>query len=74
MDIEFEWDPAKERANLRKHRVSFHEAATVLGDPLSWTFPDPGHSNDELRYLTIGASARERTLVVSHTDRGGAFA
>jgi hypothetical protein len=40
-------------ANLRKHRVDFREAATVLNDPLSTTFPDPDHSSHELRFLTV---------------------
>ena len=70
MDIAFEWDPGKERENQRKHGVSFHEAAAALGDPLSWTFADPGHSRRERRYLTIGTTRQGNTLVVSHTDRG----
>ena len=70
MELEFEWDPEKEEANLRKHGVSFHEGATVFGDPLSWTFPDPDHSAGEQRFLTIGVSSQGRTRVVSHTDRG----
>jgi len=70
MELEFEWDPEKEESNLRKHGVSFHEGATVFGDPLSWTFPDPDHSVGEQRFLTIGVSSLGKTLVVSHTDRG----
>ncbi|MCP4039507.1 MAG: BrnT family toxin, partial [bacterium] len=30
--MEFEWDPAKASANLRKHGVAFSEAASVFGD------------------------------------------
>ncbi len=70
MEIEFEWDPEKEKKNARKHRVSFHEGATVFGDLLSWTFPDPDHSLKEERFLTIGLSNQGRILIVSHTDRG----
>ena len=68
--IEFEWDPLKARANLGKHRVTFQEAATVLRDPLAITIFDPDHSEEEDRYITIGASARGRLLMVAHTDRG----
>ena len=68
--MEFEWDPDKAARNLTKHRVAFAEAATVFGDPLAITFVDPGHSDDEDRYLTFGYSAEGRLLVVSHTDRG----
>jgi uncharacterized protein len=67
-----EWDPVKARTNLRKHGVDFHEAGTVLDDPLSTSFPDPDHSVDEARFLTIGVSASGRILVVAHTDRGEA--
>jgi uncharacterized DUF497 family protein len=42
--IEFEWDPAKASANLRKHRVAFKEAVTVLADGLSITVYDPDRS------------------------------
>jgi len=37
--VVIEWDPRKAGANLRKHGVSFHEAGSVLGDPLSTTYP-----------------------------------
>ena len=69
--VQFVWDTAKAAANLRKHRVSFHEAATVLEDVLSTTFPDEEHSTGERRFVTIGLSTRGRLLVVSHTERAG---
>lgn len=68
--LEFEWDPDKAESNLRKHGVSFHEAATAFGDPLSITFYDPDHSEDEDRYITIGMSNDGHLIIVSHTDRG----
>jgi uncharacterized DUF497 family protein len=68
--MEFEWDPDKAARNLDKHGVSFHDAATVFGDPLAMTYYDPTHSDDEDRYLTFGHSSNGRLLVVSHTDRG----
>ena len=69
--MNFEWDSRKAARNIRKHGVSFHEAATVFGDPLSITYPDPDHSSSEERYLTVGLSRAGRVLVVAHTDRGG---
>ena len=69
--MEFEWDRRKAEANIRKHRVSFAEAGTIFGDELATTVPDPDHSNDEDRYITIGWSDRRRLLIVSHTDRDG---
>ena len=67
--MEFEWDPAKAAENLRSHKVSFDEAATVFGDPLALTFPDPDHSGSEERLLTFGFSRQNRLLIVSHTAR-----
>jgi uncharacterized DUF497 family protein len=67
--MEFEWDPRKAEVNKRKHDVSFHEAATVFGDPLAITFIDPDHSIDEERDLTFGRSRFDWLLVISHADR-----
>jgi uncharacterized protein len=67
--MEFEWEKRKAAANSRKHGVSFEEAATILGDPLAITFPDPDHSLREDRYITFGMSRLGRLLVVSHTHR-----
>jgi len=69
--MEFEWDPDKSKANLKKHGVSFHEASTVFGDPLAITFNDPDHSIREHRFLTFGYSRMSQLLVVVHTDRHG---
>ncbi len=65
----FEWDDEKARTNLRKHGVSFEEAASVFADWLQITRPDPQHSTDEGRFATIGMSTQGRLLVVIHTDR-----
>lgn len=68
--MEFEWDALKADRNLRKHGVSFHEAATVLEDALSITYHDPDHSATEHRFITVGTSRSGRVLMVAHTDRG----
>ncbi|NWG31631.1 MAG: BrnT family toxin [Rhodocyclaceae bacterium] len=68
--MKFDWDESKALANLAKHGVSFEEAASVFGDPLALTFPDPDHSVGEKRWLTFGISQSNRLLVVAHTDRG----
>jgi hypothetical protein len=68
--IDFEWDFKKAITNLQKHRVDFREAATVFSDKLSITIYDPDHSDQEDRFITIGASDTGRFLMVSHTDRG----
>jgi uncharacterized protein len=68
--MHFEWDRSKADENQKKHKVAFDEAVTVFLDPFAATFPDPDHSITEQRYITIGYSARERLLVVSHTEQG----
>ncbi len=68
--MEFLWDPRKDAANRRKHGVGFREAATVFGDPLAVTFPDVDHSVSEQRFLSVGASASGRLLVVAHLESG----
>jgi hypothetical protein len=68
--VVFRWDPRKAAANLKKHGIDFHEAATVLDDTLSTTFPDTAHSAFESRFLTIGVSNRQRLLVVAHSEEG----
>jgi len=70
MKLSFEWDEEKAKANLKKHRVSFDEATTVLIDSFSITIPDPDHSVDEQRYIDIGSSDNGRVLVVVYTERG----
>jgi hypothetical protein len=66
--MKIEWDPKKARSNLRKHKVSFEEAATALSDPMAATGADPDHSTIEDRYITFGVSDRGRLLVVAHTE------
>jgi len=67
--VRFVWDPTKAATNLRKHGVTFEEAVTVFYDPLAATFPDPDHSEEEERLITVGYSARGRLLVVCHAER-----
>ena len=70
MGLEFQWDTRKAEENLRRHSVSFQEAITVFSDFLSLTIPDPLHSEEEERLITIGHSEQQRLLVVVHTERG----
>ncbi len=67
--MEFEWDPIKATSNLQKHAVSFNEATSVFGDPLSITVPDPDHSLDENRFIIVGLSHLGHLLIVAHSER-----
>ena len=71
--MKFEWDPRKAEINLRKHGVSFDEAASIFLDSLALSGPDPDHSVGESRYITFGTSRLGRLLSVSHTYRPGAI-
>jgi len=62
------WDPKKAARNLKKHAVSFDEAATVFRDWLAITQPDPDHSISERRFLTLGLSSNHRLVLVAHAD------
>lgn len=70
MGWDFEWDEQKAITNRRKHKVSFGEAKTIFDDPFLATFPDESHSVNERRYISVGASAEGKVLVVAHTERG----
>lgn len=69
--MDFEWDPDKAAANVKKHGVDFSEAVTVFGDPLELTISDPDHSESEFRFVSLGMSASGRLLVVAYTEREG---
>jgi uncharacterized DUF497 family protein len=67
LHYKFEWDPTKEKANVRKHRVSFRRAATVFQDPYQLSIYDAGHSEYEDRWITIGVDGGGALRVVVHT-------
>jgi len=69
MALRFEWDSKKALSNKRRHGITFEEASTIFGDPLSITVHDPAHSIGEDRFITIGASVNNKLIVVVHTDR-----
>jgi len=70
--MNFEWDEDKAKSNKSKHKVPFEEAQTVFDDPFYLIFADPDHSKKEARFLALGASNRNRVLVVAYTERRGA--
>lgn len=71
-ELRFEWDPRKNRANRRKHGISFEEAATIFFDEGAKIAHDPDHSEREDRFLIIGFSLRARLLLVCFCERGPA--
>ena len=67
--LRFTWDEKKNRANQRKHGVSFQEAQSAFFDENAKLYSDPDHSGDEARFLLLGLSFRLRALVVCHCYR-----
>ena len=67
-ELRFEWDESKNRANRRKHGVSFEEALTVFYDDRALLIEDP-EAQTEDRFVLLGLSAVLRALVVCHCYR-----
>ena len=66
--MNFSWNEDKAKTNQQKHGISFEEASTIFGDPLSITIDDQEHSDYEKRFIVIGCSLNMEILVVVHTD------
>jgi uncharacterized protein len=66
-DYRFEWDPNKAKSNLKKHKVSFENAASVFKDKNAITIFDNEHSAFEDRWITIGLDSDTNVLIVVHT-------
>ena len=67
--ISFEWHEAKDRANQKKHEISFEEAKSVFFDEYAVQFYDEGHSVEENRFIMLGMSSESRILIVCHCER-----
>jgi hypothetical protein len=65
----FSWDARKALSNLKKHGVSFEEAATVFSDPDALEWEDPEHSHSEYRSRRLGTSVTGRILIIAYTPR-----
>jgi len=64
----FQWDSRKARSNLRKHGITFVEAASVFADPLARIFDDPDHSMEESREIIIGRCGKGKLLLVCFSE------
>ena len=63
--MRFTWNARKAASNLKKHQVSFQEAATAFDDELAAYYPDTLHED---RFILIGYSRRQRLLYVVHAE------
>ena len=66
-DLEFEWDPVKDRTNQRKHGIRFADAVMVFEDTQAVLLDDEHPS--ERRFVAIGTEASGEILVVVFTWR-----
>lgn len=77
---EFEWDQRKAVANLKKHGVSFDDAAYVLADDLAEVYHheqyDEAHAGKEDRFITVASHPLDRSIVlaIAWTERRQATA
>jgi uncharacterized DUF497 family protein len=67
--MKFEWDPNKEAINIKKHGITFEQAAYVFADKFSLNMFDDEHSDQEDRWLILGKSNNAMILLVVHTFR-----
>ncbi len=65
--MKFIWDPAKEKINIRKHKMSFTESCYVFADQYSLSLFDEQHSEDEDRWITLGQTPNGKIFTVVHT-------
>lgn len=65
-DMRIRWDPVKAESNIRKHKVRFSDAESVLFDPAAMTREDEDAMEEE-RFVTIGRDSLDRILVVAYT-------
>lgn len=72
MIYNFEWDTAKAESNVRKHGVTFEQAAQVFLDPMALSiFDDETSSPGEERWVTLGRVKDNYYLVAVHTVQEG---
>lgn len=71
--VVFAWDATKALANVRKHGVTFEEAATVFLDEHAQFRDESDTARGESRLIVVGWSRHDRLLLVVHVERGGAI-
>ena len=67
--MRFEWDEAKNQANIRKHRIDFQDAVDIFNHPYLCRIDDREDYGEE-RWIAIG---RLHTLtgIVVYTEKSG---
>lgn len=68
--MDFEWDIEKNKANQRKHQISFEEAAEIFRYP-TYEIVDNQIRYGETRYIAIGSNRMMTIMIVVYTEREG---
>jgi uncharacterized protein len=66
--LRFEWDAAKSKSNLRKHRIAFEDAVGVFDRPYLERLDDRRDYGED-RYVVYG-QARNQVITLVYTLRG----
>ena len=66
--LRFAWDSEKAASNLTKHGVSFEDGRTIFADPDEVMLPDPDHSAEEERYISIGRASNGELMLACYTE------
>jgi uncharacterized DUF497 family protein len=64
--MQFIWDENKNKANIKKHKISFEEAKSVFFDINAKMIHDPDNSITEDRFIMLGLNELLKLLVVCH--------
>lgn len=68
--MKYEWDKSKNRTNIAKHGICFHDACKIFDDVVI-SLTDDRKSYGEVRTISIGRLEKVAIIVVVHTDRHG---
>ena len=69
MKLQFEWDEAKAKTNLRVHGVSFDLARSVFRDAFAVERGDDRQNYGEERFIIVGRGEGDVVLFVAYTER-----
>jgi uncharacterized protein len=68
--MSYEWDEAKNAANVAKHGIGFETASQIFDGPIV-SAEDTRRDYGEIRWNSIGRVAEIAVVVVTHTNRHG---
>jgi hypothetical protein len=68
--MRFAWDPAKNAANVRRHRIAFQDAARIFDGP-TVERTDDRHDYGEVRIYAVGLVNGIEITVILHRPRTG---